>query len=276
MPPERLELVVNTHFHCDHVGGNFALQKGYQLPIAAHRIEAQLINRRDPAACDAAWLDQPVEPYHVDRALSEGDEIDAGEIVLEVLHTPGHSPGHLSLYVPDSRVLICGDAVHADDVAWLRPPRENESALEQSMASVERLNGLAVDWACSGHGAALEEPHVAFDAALRRYEGWLEDPKRLGWHACKRIFTYALMLHGGLADNEITGHLLERAWFRDYAESVFELEPEDFVQPLLAEMVRSRAARWRDGRLVSTMSHQSPAPNWLASVPSPMAWPSGE
>ena len=50
MPPERLELVVNTHFHCDHVGGNFALQKGYQLPIAAHRIEAQLINRRDPAA----------------------------------------------------------------------------------------------------------------------------------------------------------------------------------------------------------------------------------
>jgi glyoxylase-like metal-dependent hydrolase (beta-lactamase superfamily II) len=44
--------------------------------------------------------------------------------VLQVIHTPGHTLGHISLYAPDEQILILGDAVHGDDVAWINPFRE--------------------------------------------------------------------------------------------------------------------------------------------------------
>lgn len=51
--PEELHLIVNTHYHSDHVGGNFYLQKEYGVSIAAHKWEADLINACDPEACSA-------------------------------------------------------------------------------------------------------------------------------------------------------------------------------------------------------------------------------
>ena len=60
--PEDLALIVNSHYHCDHAGGNSGLQRRYGTPVAAHRWEADLVNRRDREACGAEWLDQPVEP----------------------------------------------------------------------------------------------------------------------------------------------------------------------------------------------------------------------
>lgn len=107
--PEELHLIVNTHYHSDHVGGNFHFQKNYGVRIAAHKWEAELINSCNPEACSAEWLDQPVEPYRVDKKLSDNDEIHTGSRTFKVLHTPGHTLGHISLYEPEEEVLICGD-----------------------------------------------------------------------------------------------------------------------------------------------------------------------
>ena len=78
--PDELALLVNTHYHSDHVGGNHILQERYGVEIAAHRWEANLVNRRSPHACAARWLRQPVEPYEVDRPLSDGDTISTGTL----------------------------------------------------------------------------------------------------------------------------------------------------------------------------------------------------
>lgn len=127
--PEQLHPVVNTHYHCDHVGGDHALQQRYDLPIAAHRWDALTINYRDPEVCSAAWLNHPVESYRVTHYLGDGDEIDAGDVKLQVLHTPGHTLGHLSLYALDEQILICGDVVHRDDVALISSFRSPSSVV---------------------------------------------------------------------------------------------------------------------------------------------------
>ncbi len=264
MPPDGLELVVNSHYHCDHSGGNHGLQQRYGLPLAAHAFDAELINRRDPQACMAEWLDQPVEPYRVHRPLEDGEELDAGGIRLRVLHTPGHSRGHICLYAEREQVLICGDAVHSDDVAWVNPFTEGEAALERTVASLERLAALPVRRACSGHGPPIDDPAAAFDTALRRYERWRKDPQRMGWHACKRIFAYHLMLTGGMDHAEIGPYLVQQGWFSDYSRHIFGLEPADFVEPLLAELERSGATTERDGRIVALTAHNVPAPGWPA------------
>src|SRR5215813_15287658 len=62
------ELVL-THFHADHAGGAGVLGR----PVAAHRAEAELVNARDPRACDGEWLGFGIGPYTVERALEDGD-----------------------------------------------------------------------------------------------------------------------------------------------------------------------------------------------------------
>ncbi len=273
VPPESLSLIVNTHYHSDHVGGNCGLQRRYGIPIAAHRWEAALVNNRDREACSAEWLGQPVEPYEVALPLSDGDEVDAGGVVLEVLHTFGHTLGHISLYAPEERVCVFGDAVHGDDVAWINPYREGAGALERTLESLDRLAALPMRWACSGHGPAIEDPLAAIDVARRRYDKWLGDPEKAAWHGCKRIFSYALMLRDGLEKAEVTYYLLGCPWFQDYGRHGFGMEPEDFVEPLLAEMLRSEAAGWRDGCLVVLAPYNAPPADWPPVPPWPRDWP---
>lgn len=250
--PERLWLLVNTHYHSDHVGGNAHLQSHFQIHIAAHRWEGQLINNHNPEAWSARFLRQPVEPYHVDQFLEDGDELVTGKHALRVVHTPGHTLGHLSFYLPEDKLLICGDAVHNDDVAWINPFREGAGALERAMQSLERLAQLDIRLAVSGHGPMLTRPQEAIVRARQRYEHWVREPEKVGWHACKRIFAFALMMHNGLSRDRVPGYLLSCPWFSDYSRSLFHTEPEPFIPLFLKEMLRSGAARWQDERLVAT------------------------
>lgn len=264
-PPESVTLIVNTHYHCDHAGGNSALQAEHDIPIAAHRWEAELVNRRDREACSSEWLRQPMEPYTVTRPLSEGDQIESGGARLEVVETPGHTLGHISLYAPEERVLLGGDLFHPDDIAWLNPFREGVGAVLRAVESLEKLARLKIAWACSGHGTYIQDPKSTIDAARERYEKWLEEPERAAWHACKRIFSYALMLTDGMEEPEIYTYLLDAPWFDDYARHAFREDPHAFVQPLIAEMLRSNAAEWRSGKLIPLAPYN----------PSPLGWPSG-
>ena len=272
MPPEALSLIVNSHYHCDHAGGNSGLQRDYDTPVAAHRWEADLVNRRDREACGVEWLDQPIEPYRVDQPLSDGDELDAGPVTLQVIHTPGHTLGHISLYAPEQEIMLLGDAVHGDDVAWLNPFREGVGAVQRALESLDRLAALPVRRAFSGHGPEVPDFRTAIDQGRRRYEKWLGEPERAHWHACKRIFVYALMIYGGLDKGEVDPYLLRCPWFGDYARHGFDTEPEAFVVPLVEEMLRSKAAGWREGRLVALPPHNRPSPGWPSGPTRPKDW----
>lgn len=265
LAPDDLTLVVNSHTHCDHSGGNHRLQRQHGLPIAAHPVEAALVNARDPRACSAEWLDHPVEAFTVDRALEDGEELDLGERRLRVVHTPGHTLGHLCLYAPEEGVLIAGDAVHADDVAWINPFTEGADPLGQAMASLRRLAELGPRWMCSGHGPPTANPAQAIAAALARYERWRSDPQRAAWHACKRIFTYHLMLMDGMARETIAPYLAGCPWFVAYSSAVFGHAPADFVEPFLAELERAGAVGERDDQLVALAPYNPPPSGWPPS-----------
>lgn len=270
--PEELHLIVNTHYHSDHVGGNFHLQKNYGVAIAAHKWEANLINSYDSEACSAEWLDQPVEPYRVDRKLSDNDEIMTGSRTLKVMHTPGHTLGHISLYEPEQEILICGDLFQKNDIGWINIFREGVTSVQQSMESLDRLSMLPIQQAYSGHGPLIENPLAALDAARKRFEKWLSTPEKIAWHACKRIFAYTLIIQNGLAKEEIDNYLLKCGWFQDFARYSFQLQPEEFVKILLNEMIRSGAASWNSNHLIATTPYIAPPREWMNKNIKPKDW----
>lgn len=273
VPPAKLCLIANTHFHVDHAGGNHGLQQTYGVPVAASAPDAAQVNGRHPDACDAEFLDHPIAHYRVDRILQDGDELDTGEVVLQVLSTPGHTAGHLSFYAPAERVLLLGDVFHRNDVAWLNLCTDGPDPLEQMLATLDRLAALPVAWACSGHGPRIDDFPAALDAARRRYEKWREQPEKIGWHACKRLFGSALMMEDGMDAERVRAYLLNAPWFAESSRKVFGRQPDEFVDLLVAEMLRAGAARWQDGRLVAVMPYTKLPMGWLRPDMRPRHWP---
>ena len=269
--PERLR-VVNTHSHCDHAGGNHALQT-HGAVIAADAAEAAAVNARDPDACRAQWLHQPIEPYVVQHMLRDGDTVETGAASWRVLATPGHTAGHLSLYERETGVLVLGDALHGADLGWLNPYKEGTDSLNRAANTLERLAALPAGVGYSGHGPAITDLPAALDRARRRVQSWREDPQRIAWHACKRVFSHALMLTDGATEAELAPMLLACPWFRDHAEQAFGMAPETFVPLLVREAIRSDAVAWRDGRLRAVAAYRVPELGWPVAPVTPALWP---
>lgn len=82
-----IELVINTHWHSDHVGAN-ALLQATGAGIAASTPDADALARRDPGCCQAEYLDQPVSPYTVDVSFEDNDILRLGDCDWEVIRTP--------------------------------------------------------------------------------------------------------------------------------------------------------------------------------------------
>lgn len=256
--PKNIHLIVNTHYHSDHVGGNHHFQSTYGTPIAAHKWDAELINLSDKEACCAEWLDQPVEPYNVERKLQDGDIIHTGNSEWQVLHTPGHTLGHISLYNAEEETVIVGDLFHGRDVGWINIFREGVSSILQSLESLDKLSKLKIRLAYSGHGSAMENPQEAIDNARGRLEKWLKDPEKVSWHGIKRIFAFTLMINNGIAKEDLNDYLLSCGWFQDFSRHAFRVQPEQFIQPLLDEMIRSNAASWKNNYLMATTPYEAP------------------
>jgi glyoxylase-like metal-dependent hydrolase (beta-lactamase superfamily II) len=270
--PGDLSLIVNTHFHSDHVGGNYYLQKHYRIPIVAHKWEADLVNHRHPEACTSEWSDQQVEPYHVNELLSDGDVIRTGSRTLQVIHTPGHTLGHISLYEPEEKLLICGDLLQKSDVGWLNIFREGLASAQIAMDSLERIAALPIDRVYPGHGPQIDDPQKAIDGARTRLEKWMQSPEKISWHACKRLFAFALIMYDGIHKDEMESYLLSCGWFQDYARHAFQYEPKDFIPVLLNEMIRSKAASWQGNLLAPNIPYRAPDKEWLDQKIRPRDW----
>ena len=91
--------IVSTHAHIDHVGGLRKLQQATGAPVMMHGDDLDLYRHLD---LQAEWLGVPApEAAPVDQVLTEGDTLRWGRFAANVLHTPGHTPGSISLYLPD-------------------------------------------------------------------------------------------------------------------------------------------------------------------------------
>jgi hydroxyacylglutathione hydrolase len=117
----RLDLILLTHHHADHVGGTDAVRARYGASVVG-------------AAADAHRLPK------LDRAVREGDTVGLGNAVGSVIDTPGHTLGHIAFHFPDGPALFCGDTLFS-----LGCGRLIEGTAAQMFASLKKLAALPPD-----------------------------------------------------------------------------------------------------------------------------------
>lgn len=144
------EKILLTHGHIDHAGATAELAARLSIPVEGPQRE------------DAFWIDQlpnqsrmfgfPHCPsFTPDRWLEGGDSVQVGNLALEVLHTPGHTPGHVSFYHRPSKLAIVGDVLFAGSIGRTDFPRGDHDALIHSIRSKLWPLGNDVKF-ISGHG----------------------------------------------------------------------------------------------------------------------------
>ncbi len=104
-----VQWVVNTHGHVDHVMANGEIMEATGAPLAIHPDDASMLS--NPLRGFAIFLGKLRPSPAATVLLEEGEQVQVGSIILEVLHTPGHSPGSISLWCATEGVLFSGDVL---------------------------------------------------------------------------------------------------------------------------------------------------------------------
>lgn len=125
-----LKYIVNTHGHADHTCGNARMKELTGVPIVMHRLDDQIFNSPQGQGMARQWGFQPSPP--ADIHVDEGDQIVVGDVALQVLHTPGHSPGGICL-VGDGH-LFTGDTLFVGAIGRTDLPGASVSQFMQSLS----------------------------------------------------------------------------------------------------------------------------------------------
>ncbi len=146
LKPVRL---INTHCHIDHVLGNRYISDLYALSLEAHRKEEPVLMSCIPVSQMYRIPYEPSPPITVFH--EEGDALTFGETHLEILFTPGHSPGSISLYNRQDKILIAGDALFYNSIGRTDLPGGDHQTLIQAIKDkIFTLDGDTVVY--PGHG----------------------------------------------------------------------------------------------------------------------------
>jgi glyoxylase-like metal-dependent hydrolase (beta-lactamase superfamily II) len=162
--PSDISNIILTHHHPDHMSSLAELKKITPARVMAHPADAPYINGQlsQPGPSEPDWLRVIVNPFRrlwatkpvkVDVLLQDEDELPVFD-GIKVFHTPGHTLGSISLYLPGQRLVIVGDlVVHGDKIGL--PSRAFTVDKNKERNSILRVSELNFDIMCFGHGPPI-------------------------------------------------------------------------------------------------------------------------
>ena len=142
-----VKYILNTHGHFDHVSANKRMKDVTGAEIMIHALDAPMLSRLSASA--AAWGMSAEDSPAPDRTLADGDTVAFGNIILNVIHTPGHTPGGIS-FSTDGHVFV-GDTLFAGSIGRTDFPGGNHETLIASIRNKLFLLGDDVQ-VLTGHG----------------------------------------------------------------------------------------------------------------------------
>jgi hydroxyacylglutathione hydrolase len=159
-----IDKILLTHSHWDHIADAAFLAENYQVTVYVHPEDAENVHvpGSDLLPC---WMDIP--PVTITVPFKEKDQITIGQLVLEVIETPGHTPGGVCFYCPAHHLILTGDTLFQGTIGNLSFPTARPESMWGSLDKLAKLPAKTVVY--PGHG-----PRTTIAA-----ESWLPNARKL-------------------------------------------------------------------------------------------------
>jgi glyoxylase-like metal-dependent hydrolase (beta-lactamase superfamily II) len=240
-----LDLLLNTHLHSDHCGGNAALQVAY--PLMRTLIppgQAQFVRDWDAYALSYTPSGQDCPRFRFDAVLQPGSEMRLGDALWQVHAAPGHDPHSVILFEPITRVLVSADALWERGFGVVFPELDGADAFDEVAATLDVIESLQPALVIPGHGAPFADVAQALRVARQRLNIFVAQPERHIQYAAKVMLKFKLLDAQHMERAELC------AWAQStpYLASLFNrlfvgLTFAQAFDQLVSELVRSGAAR---------------------------------
>jgi len=239
-----LDLLVNTHLHSDHCGGNAALQACYPaLRTLIPPGQASHVANWDAYALSYQPTGQHCERFNYSATLQVGHSLVLGGQVWQVHGAPGHDPNSVLLFEPDSGLLLSADALWENGFGVVFPELDGAAAFEEVAQTLELIELLKPRIVIPGHGPVFSDVPQALVRARKRLDGFVKDPAKHRRYAAKVMVKFKLLAAHSLPWESflawaLAADLLAQLHQADVPDTSFE----NWLSQLVDELVSSGAA----------------------------------
>jgi len=247
----RLDWLVNTHCHSDHMGGNAAVRAAHGCRVSIPRDEAPLIEAWNEQALWLSYADQRCERFSFDDTIAPGDEFDWGDLGWRAIAAPGHDMAALMFFCEEAGILISGDALWEHGFGIVMPGSDRAAHLAATRATLETIARLPVRVVIPGHGQPFTDAGAALERSSQRLAAFERDELRMARHVLKVMFVFSLMDRRRLALDQIDGYLASVPLYADFNQRYFRLDRRALAELIVGDLERSGAVRRLDGFLVA-------------------------
>lgn len=216
-----VQLIISTHCHCDHIGGNKLIQDRSDCDIALHKIGKHFIDTRNDWATWWHYFDQQADFFDCTLELNDGDPVAIGPHEFKVIHTPGHAAEGIVLYSRKEKLLISSDTLWKNDMAVMNLRVEGSAALFHMLESLEKLESLDVQMVYPGHGPPFKDMRKAISKCRQRLNRFLNNRELIGLDLLKKIIIYTLMMRKTVDRDSFFDHLMQTRWYKETVDLYF-------------------------------------------------------
>jgi glyoxylase-like metal-dependent hydrolase (beta-lactamase superfamily II) len=254
----KLDWLVNTHCHSDHIGGNAALQRTYGCRTTIPVGEAPLIRAWNEHELMLGPAGQTAERFEIDDTIAPGDVFSMGGIAWQAIHAPGHDMHALMFYSPEHRILISGDALWANGFGVIFPvlfgADGDHTAFDATQTTLARIAALDVDIVIPGHGAPFRDVAGALERATSRLDYYRKDVTRLARHCMKVILTFALLDQRRIELAGLADYLNANTLYRDVNARFLGLGKQELADYLVNDLEKAGAIERDGGAILPRMA----------------------
>jgi glyoxylase-like metal-dependent hydrolase (beta-lactamase superfamily II) len=247
-----LDLLVNTHLHSDHCGGNQALQAHYPglqtwippgLASAVHSWHEDTLSYKSTG--------QNCPPFQVNGLLQPGSTHRWADMDWQVHAAPGHDPHSVILFAPEHRLLMSADALWQNGFGVVFPELVGVNAFDEVAQTLDLIERLAPATIIPGHGSVFTEIAPALALARNKLEGFAKNPEKHARYGTKVLLKFKLLEWGRIS----------RAEFNAWAKNVPYLnelharfgqghDHATWLDMMLDELARSGALQMHEDLLI--------------------------
>jgi glyoxylase-like metal-dependent hydrolase (beta-lactamase superfamily II) len=249
-----LTLLLNTHLHSDHCGGNSALQAAYpQLHTLIPPGHAPYVAEWNPHVLTHAPTGQMCPRFQYQDLLVPGHEIMLGEHRWQIHAAAGHDPHSIVLFEPVTRTLISADALWENGFGVVFPELEGEDAFDAVEATFKTIEQLKPQTVIPGHGRVFEYSDQILQRGRDRLAAFRQDPIKHARHGVKVLLKFKLLEVQRQETRIFKNWALGTRYF-DLVQSIFfnTMSTSDMIDQLLSELVRSGVAQFNGEYVLNT------------------------